>query len=242
MFWLGQFLSKKRKNGAGFENFWSKSLTFFTDFVIFTSDMEDQKIANRQSKEEAAPAAEAAKTMEPAEASLPATPEEQMASLKAELAALNTRCAELNDQYLRKAADFENYRKRTAKEKADAIDFANQNLLLDLIPILDDFDRALKLAADTQSAEGVDFVAAFASLAEGIGMTENRLYATLENKWRLKRYVSAGAPFDPERHEALMVEKSAEAAEPIVLEEFVKGYVLKDRVIRTAKVKVLMPE
>jgi molecular chaperone GrpE len=217
-------------------------LTFFTNFVIFTSDMEDQKTTNNQSEQEAQPDTEAVKAAEPADADVPATPEERIAALEAQIAESSARCAELNDQYLRKAADFENYRKRMAKEKADAIDFANQSLLLDLIPILDDFDRALKSAADAQNAESVDFAAAFASLAEGVGMTENRLYATLENKWGLKRYVSAGEPFDPERHEALTVEKSAEAAEPVVQEEFVKGYLLRDRVIRTAKVKVLMPE
>jgi molecular chaperone GrpE len=73
-------------------------------------------------------------------------------------------------------------------------------------------------------------------------MTENRLYGNLENKWGLKRYVSAGEPFDPERHEALMMEKSAETAEAMVKEEFVRGYSLKDRIIRPAKVKVLMPD
>ena len=174
-------------------------------------------------------------------AEVPSTPEEQVAAIEARCADLETQLAERNDQYLRKAADFENYRKRMAKEKADAIDFANQSLLLDLIPILDDFERALKSASDAKNAEDTDIAAAFSSLFEGIGMTESRLYNTLENKWGLKRYVSAGEPFDPERHEALMMEESAETAESVVQEEFVKGYLLKDRVIRTAKVKVLMP-
>ena len=160
-------------------------------------------------------------------------------------AELEAKFAALNDQYLRKAADFENYRKRMVKEKADAIDFANQSLLLDLIPVLDDFERAIKSAAAVQNAgegDAPDYQTAFKSLFEGLGMTENRLYSTLENKWGLKRYLSEGEPFDPERHEALMMEKSGETAESVVKEEFVKGYLLKDRVIRTAKVKVLMPE
>jgi molecular chaperone GrpE len=172
----------------------------------------------------------------------PATPEECVAALEVRCAELDAQLAERNDQYLRKAADFENYRKRMVKEKAEAIDFANLSLILDLIPILDDFERALKSASDAKNAEEVDFPAAFTSLFEGIGMTESRLYSTLENKWGLKRYLSAGKPFDPELHEALMMEKSAETTEAVVQEDFVKGYSLKDRVIRAAKVKVLMPE
>jgi molecular chaperone GrpE len=73
-------------------------------------------------------------------------------------------------------------------------------------------------------------------------MIEKRLSSQLEAKWGLKRFDSAGEPFDPNRHEALMMEKSAEIDEPVVQEDLLKGYTLKDRVIRSAKVKVLMPE
>jgi molecular chaperone GrpE len=199
--------------------------------------MKERETPNNAGEEAADAEVKAGETAVEADsptAEAPATPEERIAALEAQL-------AERNDQYLRKAADFENFRKRMAKEKADAIDFANQSLLLDLIPILDDFERALKAASDAKNAENADLAAAFSSLFEGIGMTESRLYSTLENKWGLKRYVSAGEPFDPERHEALMMEESAEADESMVQEEFVKGYLLKDRVIRAAKVKVLVP-
>jgi molecular chaperone GrpE len=152
-------------------------------------------------------------------------------------AALKDKLAEANDQYLRKAAEFENFRKRMNREKQEAIDFANQTLLLDLIPIIDDLDRAIKSAENTGSTSPE-----FTSLYEGIGMIEKRLVSQLENKWGLKRFDSAGEPFDPTRHEAIMMEKSAEISEPLVAEDFIKGYLLKDRVIRSAKVKVLMPE
>jgi NADH:ubiquinone oxidoreductase subunit K len=82
----------------------------------------------------------------------------------------------------------------------------------------------------------------FTTLYEGINMTEKRLLTQLENRWGLKRYDSAGKPFDPTLHEALMMEKSADVNEATVQEEWSKGYSLKDRVIRTAKVKVLMPD
>jgi molecular chaperone GrpE len=158
------------------------------------------------------------------------SPEERIAELERKV-------AELNDQYLRKAADFENFRKRVIKEKQEALDFANQSLLLDLIGTLDDFERAISAAEASAKTE-----AGFDTFREGIVMVHKRLLGQLENKWDLKRFEAAGTPFDPLRHEALFMEKSADVSEPVVQEEFAKGYTLKDRVVRTAKVKVLMPE
>jgi molecular chaperone GrpE len=154
------------------------------------------------------------------------------------IASLEAKLAELNDQYLRKAADFENFRKRMNRERQEAIDFANQALLLDLIPIIDDFERAIK-AAETVLVK--DTSQDFKNLYDGISMTEKRLLTQLENKWGLKRFDSAGEIFDPNRHEAIMMDKSADIAEPVVQEDFLKGYTLKDKVIRCAQVKVLMP-
>ncbi|GHV85617.1 protein GrpE [Spirochaetia bacterium] len=166
-------------------------------------------------------------------------------SIEEKLAALEAQLAEANDNYLRKAADFENYRKRMNQEKQSAIDYANQTLLLDLISIIDDLERAIKAAETQREAAGSDaeqIAASFNSLREGISMIEKNLVSQLENKWDLKRFDSAGEPFDPNRHEAIMMEKSAELDEPVVAEDFIKGYILKDRVIRPAKVKVVMPE
>jgi len=166
------------------------------------------------------------------------SPEEQIAVLEAKL-------AEANDNYLRKMADFENFRKRMNQEKSSAIDYANQTLLLDLVTVIDDFERAIKSANSQREAAGTDsgrLAAGYNSLYEGITMIEKNLTAQLENKWGLKRFDSAGEPFDHNRHEAIMMEKSAELEEPVVAEEFIKGYTLKDRVIRPAKVKVIMPE
>jgi molecular chaperone GrpE len=149
------------------------------------------------------------------------------------IAVLEAELADTKDQLLRKAADFENFRKRMNREKQEAIDFANQSLLLDLIPVIDDFERALNSAESSKD---------FTSLYEGIDMIEKRLSSQLESKWGLKRFNSAGELFDPNRHEAIMMEKSAGISEPVVKEDFLKGYILKDRVVRSAKVKVLMPE
>jgi len=159
--------------------------------------------------------------------------------LEQKAAELEAKLAELNDQYLRKAADFENYRKRVIREKQELTDFANQNLILGLLPVIDDFERAIK-SVETSSA--LQTVQDFKSFYEGVTMIEKRLYTDLENKWGLKRFDSEGQPFDPNRHEALQVEKAAGIQEAVVKEDYVKGYQLKDRVIRFAKVKVLMPE
>jgi molecular chaperone GrpE len=159
--------------------------------------------------------------------------------LEQKVAELEAKLAELNDQYLRKAADFENYRKRMIREKQELTDFANQNLILNLLPVIDDFERAIK-SVETSSA--LQNVPDFQGFFEGVTMIEKRLYADLENKWGLKRFDSEGQPFDPNRHEALQVEKAAGVQEAVVKEDYVKGYLLKDRVIRFAKVKVLMPE
>jgi molecular chaperone GrpE len=156
---------------------------------------------------------------------------------EATIAALEAQLFEANGNYLRKAADFENYRKRMNREKQDAIDYANTSLLLDLIQTMDDFERAIKAAEETSKASPE-----FANFYEGVSMIEKRLSSQLENKWGLKRFDSAGQPFDPNRHEAVMMDKSPDAAEPLVTEEYYKGYTLKERVVRPAKVKVLMPE
>ncbi|MDR1144202.1 MAG: nucleotide exchange factor GrpE [Spirochaetaceae bacterium] len=190
-------------------------------------------------------AADAGTTAENRDAPQTEAGEAQPPSAEDRIAGLEAKLAEANDQYLRKAADFENYRKRMNQEKQSAIDYANQTLFLDLILVIDDFERAIKSAESQREAAGGDgeqIAAGYNSLYEGITMIEKNLVSQLENKWGLKRFDSAGEPFDPNRHEAIMMEKSADTDEPVVAEDFIKGYILKDRVIRPAKVKVVMPE
>ena len=161
-----------------------------------------------------------------AEQAVELTPEEKIAGLEAQL-------AETRDLLLRKVADFENYRKRVNMEKQSAIEFANQSLLLDIIPIIDDFERAILVGENSSD---------YTAFLEGVKMIEKRLTSQLETKWGLKRFNSAGETFDPNLHEALMMEKSPDISEAVVQEDLMKGYMLKDRVIRAAKVKVLMPD
>lgn len=151
------------------------------------------------------------------------------ASQAADLAA---QVARLQDDLLRKQADFENARKRLIRDKEEAIKFANSALLIDLTGILDDFERAISAAASGRD---------FATLHSGIELIEKQLLATLERKWGLARFDSAGQPFDPERHEALATEPSAEYREATVLEDYQKGYTLHGRVVRAARVRVATP-
>ena len=155
--------------------------------------------------------------------------------LAARNAELEKKCAELQDQYLRKAADFDNYRKRMIKEKQDAIDYANTNLLVDLVQILDNFDRAIAAAGVPEAGTPA------AAFSDGITMIRNQLGGMLETKYGLAYYPAKGEHFDPTIHEAIGTVPSADVKEPTVSDEFVKGYKLKDRVIRNAKVMVQMP-
>jgi molecular chaperone GrpE len=161
------------------------------------------------------------------------------AELEDKLADITAQLEEVRDQLLRKTADFENYRKRMNQEKQKAIEFANESLLLDLIPTMDDFERAIQSAEISEELSGLP---AGKAMLDGITMIEKQLVSKLENKWGLKRFNCAGEIFDPNLHEAMLMEKSPDIEEPVVQEYFIKGYMLKDRVIRAAKVKVLMPE
>jgi molecular chaperone GrpE len=149
--------------------------------------------------------------------------------VKGENEALKTERDDLKDQLLRKAADFDNYRKRMVKEKDEARQFANASLLEDLCQVLDDFERAIR------SSEGTRDYDAFHS---GIVMIEGQFASMLERKYNLKRLEALGKPFSPEHHEAIAMEPAQEGQEVVVVEEYQKGYQLHDRVLRTAKVKV----
>ncbi len=159
----------------------------------------------------------------------------ELDQMKARIAELEKTAGDLNDQYLRKAADFDNYRKRMIREKQEAVDYANSNLLVDLVQVMDDFDRAITAGGEHDEGSPA------AAFANGISMIRNQMASMLENKYFLKHYPVKGEPFDPTIHEAVGSIPSTEVKEPVVAEEFVKGYKLKDRVVRLAKVMVNMP-
>jgi len=157
------------------------------------------------------------------------TPEERLETRIAELEAGN---AELTDGLLRKSADFENYRKRMLREKEEFAAYANRELLLDIVSIVDDFERAIRSAGDSDD---------FSAFHDGIVMIEKQFTSMLERKWKLTRFDSAGEEFDPQQHEAMMTEERSDHEQSMVLEDFQKGYMLHEKVLRPAKVKVSMP-
>jgi molecular chaperone GrpE len=177
------------------------------------SDKTDKKQKKKESGDQAAQAA----------------PE---ADLQERIQQLEQEVEESKDQLLRKAADFENFRKRLAREKEDSIKYANAALLSDVVPIIDDFERAIQSAADSKD---------FDAFHTGVSMIEQRMVGMLERNWGLKRFSANGEPFDPEKHEAITVEETDQYDTEIVLEDYQKGYLLHDRVLRPAKVKVARP-
>ena len=156
--------------------------------------------------------------------------EEILQDKVAELEAAN---AELKDQMLRRQAELENYRKRLIRDKEEAVQYANESLIRDLLGFLDNMERALAAGRNSGDVKG---------LVEGFEMTQNQLLSTLDKNWGLKAIESVGQEFDPSLHEACMMAVDESLDKETVLEEFQKGYTLHGRVIRPAKVKIGKPE
>lgn len=134
------------------------------------------------------------------------------------------------DRLLRTTADFDNYKKRSAREKQDAIKFANENLISKLITVLDALDMAL---AATQNAQAESHQ----SLLAGIKMVYQQLKSTLAEAG-LEEINAAGKPFDPNLHEAVSQKETTDVPEDHVAEQMRKGYKLRDRLLRPATVIV----
>lgn len=137
----------------------------------------------------------------------------------------------MRDKYLRLAAEFENYKRRTQRDQSDAIRFANEGLLKELLPIVDNLERAIRSAKDTPTLDGV---------AQGVELTFKQCMETL-GKFGVRPVASVGEPFDPSRHQAVSRTESA-APENTVVEELQRGYLLHDRVLRAAMVSIAAPE
>ena len=131
-----------------------------------------------------------------------------------------------DDAYLRLAADFDNYRKRVAREHAELTTRANERLVNELLPVLDDLERALEAAAEHEEAK----------LEEGVKLVHRSLAALLE-RHGLTEIGTEGA-FDPHVHEALLAQPAEDAEEGSVLQVLQKGYRLGDKVLRPARVIV----
>ena len=133
---------------------------------------------------------------------------------------------ELNDKFIRLAAEFDNYKKRTAKEYNRLVETAESNLILSLLDVVDDFERALK--HDTNDA---------GTFKQGVEMIKAK-FEDILNRRGLKRMEVIDKQFDPNYHEAVMQLDSEEKEEGVILEEVQTGYYLHDKVLRPAKVVV----
>ncbi|OHX51758.1 nucleotide exchange factor GrpE [Planococcus faecalis] len=149
---------------------------------------------------------------------------EEESSITDEAEELRAQLEAEQNKYLRLLADFDNFKRRTQKDKEIANKFRSQSLLADILPVLDNFERALSLTTSSEES---------ASLLKGVEMVQKSLIEAV-NREGLAEIKAVGEPFDPNFHQAVMQEKDESAEAGIVLQELQKGYMLKDRVIRPA--------
>lgn len=149
--------------------------------------------------------------------------------LQEEIDELTLQVNESKDKYLRLFAEFDNYKKRTLKEKIEYMKTASAGAITAMLPVLDDFDRAKKSADDDATDE---------YFTEGVQMIYNKIFTVLKNQG-LEAMESTGEPFDPELHEAITeIPAPSEEMKGKVIDTVEKGYTLKDKIIRHAKVVV----
>jgi molecular chaperone GrpE len=158
---------------------------------------------------------------------------EELAHLRQSLEEQKAKVAEYLDQWRRAMADFANYRKRQERDQAQATLWANAGLLQSLLPVLDDLERAL---SELPTAEGAG--AQEAAWAEGVRLVERKMRTTLEKSGLQEITSEKGLTFDPNLHEAVSNEESAELPEGTILQTARRGYRLGERVLRPAMVKV----
>jgi len=135
---------------------------------------------------------------------------------------------ETKDKLLRLAAEFENYKRRMERDRGLALKYAEESIIKELLPSVDNLERALEQGKETHNAE---------DLLAGVELTHKGLVTALQ-KFEVTPMDCLGAPFDPNHHEALAMEETDEMDANSVLKEFQKGYTYKDRLIRPAKVVV----
>jgi molecular chaperone GrpE len=152
-------------------------------------------------------------------------PSASLAAITAERDRLIGEKAELNDRLLRGQAEFQNFKKRTERDRLELFEYASMEAVRVLLPVLDDFERAAQ--ADSSHKE----------YAAGIELIYNRFHEALK-KLGLEPMVSQGQPFDPQLHHAVDMVETDEAPDHTILEEYQRGYNFKGRMLRPAMVKV----
>jgi len=152
----------------------------------------------------------------------------ELANLRQQLAAKEQEAKENYDRYVRQIAEAENFKKRNARERDDAIRYANEMLLKDLLPIIDNLERAIAHAASGENGK---------PLVEGVEMVLKGFLDVL-SKFGVSQIIAVGQPFDPSKHEAIAQVVSDSHDPNVVIEELHRGYMFRDRLLRAALVSV----
>ena len=154
--------------------------------------------------------------------------EDAIEELKANLEGKEKEIEELKERLLYQQADFENFKKLKAKEKQEALRFGNETLIKELLPVIDNLERAIEHAGKTDEAKAI---------AEGVALTLNGFLKVLE-KFDVSRVEAKGMKFDPNLHEAVYQEVSDQVEPGTVIGEFQKGYLMDGRLLRPSMVSV----
>ncbi|MCD6271756.1 MAG: nucleotide exchange factor GrpE [Deltaproteobacteria bacterium] len=156
-------------------------------------------------------------------------PDDLLDQLKSEKEAAEQEAKETYDKLLRISAEFDNYKKRTAREMDEFRKFANESLLTKLLPVVDNLERAISSSQEKKSSESC--------ITEGINMTLQEILNIFET-FQVKPIESLNKTFDPNFHQAVMQEETEEIEENIIIKEFQKGYMIQNRLLRAAMVVV----
>lgn len=179
----------------------------------------------------------------------PSDPSGEIARFTSELEAKTKEAADNYERFLRACADVENYKKRAERERSDCVNFANETLISEVLPVIDNLERALEHAGADMPPEGAippvgGLAPAVGGISpergippEGVRLTINQFYAVMK-KFGLEEIKAVGERFDPVMHHAISHEETDETDEGMVVREFQKGYILKGRLLRASMVAV----
>lgn len=188
---------------------------------------EAEESAAEESAPETAPEDAAKDAADAAAPDAQEAPEDDASALKAQVESLQAALAEKDNRVKRLQADFENFRRRTSKEREELANVVTQDLLKGMLPILDNFDRAM--AAEQKDSE---------AFQKGVEMIYTQLHETLKNDG-LELIDTAGQKFDPNFHQAVMRVENPDLEDDTIAQELQKGYIVKGRVIRPSMVQVV---
>lgn len=188
---------------------------------------EAEESAAEESAPETAPEDAARDATDAAAPDAQEAPEDDASALKAQVESLQAALTEKDNRVKRLQADFENFRRRTSKEREELANVVTQDLLKGMLPILDNFDRAM--AAEQKDSE---------SFQKGVEMIYTQLHETLKNDG-LEPIETEGQKFDPNFHQAVMRVENPDLEDDTIAQELQKGYIVKGRVIRPSMVQVV---